>query len=55
MYKISALSFVIVSMLTGCVSQMQQADNKALSKQLNTPVDVKVDVPFDEVQAKTAK
>lgn len=54
MYKISALSFVIVSMLTGCVSQMQQADNKALSKQLNTSVDVKVDVPFDEVQVKMA-
>ncbi|MBU0926037.1 hypothetical protein KKG81_14215 [bacterium] len=54
MYKVSVFSFVLVLILSGCASQMQQADNEARIKQLNTPVDVKVSVPFDEAQAKAA-
>jgi hypothetical protein len=54
MFKIYISSFAIAFMMIGCASQMQQADNQARIKQLNTPVDVKVGVPFDEAQAKTA-
>ncbi|WP_428025688.1 hypothetical protein [Arcobacter sp.] len=54
MYKVGFFSFMVVWMLSGCAGQMQQADNEARIKQLNTPVDVKVGVPFDEAQAKVA-
>jgi hypothetical protein len=54
MFKICFSSFAIAFMIIGCASQMQQADSQARIKQLNTPVDVKVTVPFNEAQAKTA-
>lgn len=54
MFKICFSSFAIAFMMIGCASQMQQADNQARINQLNTPVDVKVSVPFDEGQAKIA-
>ena len=48
------MSVLLVSALTGCVSQMRQADEEAKQAQFNTPVEVKVTVPFDEKQAKSA-
>ena len=54
MFKISFFSFIVVFTMIGCANQMQQADNQARIKQLNTPVDVTVAVPFNEAQAKSA-
>jgi hypothetical protein len=48
------LSLIIATGLAGCVSPMQKADNDAKQKQLNTPLETKVTVPFNEKQAKEA-
>lgn len=40
--------------LAGCASTLDQADRQAKIKQLDTPVDEKITVPFDEAQAKAA-
>ncbi len=55
MNKKSFITSLIVSMaLVGCASPMQKADEEDQKQQLNTPVDVKITVPFDEAQAKAA-
>lgn len=54
MYIFAAFSLMVVLMLSGCVSPMQRADSEARNQQLNTPVDVRVGVLFDEAQAKAA-
>lgn len=42
-------------LLSGCASEMQRAEQKALEQRLNTPVEVQVTTPpFDEPQAKNA-
>ncbi len=53
------IAISVAMLLTACASEMQRAEanaqRQALDKQLNTPVDVKVDKPaFDEAQAKAA-
>jgi hypothetical protein len=53
-YKSKFLNIIISVALVGCASPMQQADNAANIQKLNTAVDVKVAVPFDEAQAKSA-
>ncbi|PKO36680.1 MAG: hypothetical protein CVU33_17100 [Betaproteobacteria bacterium HGW-Betaproteobacteria-6] len=45
---------IFICALAGCASTLDQADRQAKIKQLDTPVDEKVTVPFDEAQAKAA-
>lgn len=45
---------LFISALSGCASTLDQADREAKIKQLDTPVEEKVAVPFDEAQAKAA-
>jgi len=53
-FKSVILNLIISTALIGCASPMQKADQEAKKQQLNTPVEVKITVPFDEAQAKTA-
>lgn len=51
----SVLLVASACLLTGCATEMQRAEQKALEQRLNTPVEVPVTaVPFDETQAKNA-
>lgn len=52
--KLTLKSLVIAVALSGCASPMQQADDDAKDRQVNTAVEENVIVPFDEVQAKAA-
>lgn len=52
--KSTLMGLLIAAALSGCASPMQQADNDANVRQVNTAVEEKVIVPFDEAQAKAA-
>jgi len=53
-FKSAFIGGLFISALTGCASTLDQADREARIKQLDTPVDEKVTVLFDEAQAKAA-
>jgi hypothetical protein len=54
MNKSVIICLLIASVLCGCATPMQQAEQQAHTAQLNTPVIEKVAIPFDEKQAKAA-
>jgi hypothetical protein len=53
-FRFAFLSGLLAIGLSGCSSVLDRADREARMKQLDTPVEERVEVPFDEAQAKAA-